>query len=83
VTDAPRPLFADHEIFGTIRRCPRKLLTAWTHRVAAAWKHYEKGLLPADGGWEDQEAKLMEGIEMLDGYIAEIREAHRKEDDRR
>ena len=77
-----KPLYVDHPVFGSIRRCPRKLITMETRRVMRAYHHYQSGFLPRSGGSEDQELRTMEGIEIIGATVAEIREERRRKGNR-
>ena len=76
-----RPLY-DHPVFGKLHRCPRRLVTPETWRVADAYNDYVNGFLPAAGGAGDQDYRLMRGIKIIAETVADIQEQRRENRER-
>ena len=71
--------FIIHPWFGEMTRCPRKLITPDTWRIAAYHNHYQAGFLPGSGGAGEQDHRVMAGIGIIAETVADVR-AQQRED---
>ena len=59
-------------------RCPLRCITIDVRYSLMAYKRYEKGYLPNEGGWCDQGAKFNEIMDIIDTEVGMIqREAEK------
>lgn len=59
-------------------RCPTAEAGDLGRIVVRAYAQWSNGVLPAEGGWGDQGAKISRLVDLVTGEIAEIEEASRK-----
>lgn len=52
------------------QRCPLSILDTGVFEYLRAYKRYEKGYLPNEGGWLDQAAKFNEAMDIIDEELA-------------
>jgi hypothetical protein len=50
-------------------RCPLKLVTRKSYEYINAYNFMEKGFLPNAGGWQNQPAKFIEAVIVIQGVI--------------
>lgn len=55
-----------------IYRCPQKVITSDARRLLRAYRDYERGFLPVDGGMEDQAAVFVRCVGLIDAERSEI-----------
>jgi len=55
-------------------RCPRKVITEEARRLLRAYRDYERGFLPVQGGMNDQAASFVRWIGVIDAERASIDE---------
>lgn len=47
-------------------RCPLSIIDYGIYSYMRAYRRYEKGFLPDDGGWKDQSAKFNDVIDIIE-----------------
>lgn len=59
-----------------VTRCPRRFIYDSPnefYRLTAMWNDYQKGFLPEAGGTDDQQAQVMQALQIYDRAVTEAR----------